>query len=59
AEADKDLKKVNWFAVAGVVAGAVVGNFVTWGIAAINAMVVSVIIYLIGHFIQKKSRAAA
>lgn len=58
-EADKDLKKVNWFALAGVVAGALVGNFVTWGIAAINAMVVAVVIYAIGHFVQKNNRAAA
>lgn len=38
-------RNVNWGAIAGVVAGALVGNFVTWGIAAINAMVVAGIIY--------------
>lgn len=38
-------RNVNWGAIAGVVAGALVGNFVAWGIAAINAMVVAGIIY--------------
>lgn len=38
-------RKVNWGAVAGLVAGALVGNFVNWGIAAINAMVVAGVIY--------------
>ena len=41
-------RKVNWAAIAGVVAGALVGNFVKWGIAAINAMVVASIIYYLG-----------
>lgn len=58
-EADKDLKKVNWFAVAGVIAGALVGNLVTWGIASINAMVVAVIIYIIGMVVMKNSKIAA
>ena len=40
-------RKVNWGAIAGVVAGALVGNFVTWGIAAINAMIVAGVIYYV------------
>ena len=40
------LTSVNWGAVAGVVAGALVGNFVHWGIASVNAMVVATICYL-------------
>ncbi|HZK29180.1 MAG TPA: cytosine permease [Clostridia bacterium] len=42
------LRKVNWFALAGVVAGALVGNFVPWGISAINAMIAACIVYFVG-----------
>ena len=45
---------VNWFAVIGVVAGAVVANLLNWGIASINGMVVATVIYLIGKKVQKK-----
>ncbi len=45
---EKKLRPVNWFAIAGVVAGGLVGNFVHWGISAINTMVVASIIYLVG-----------
>lgn len=46
-------RNINWGAIAGLVAGALVGNLtngtlipgVTWGIAAVNAMVVAGIIY--------------
>jgi cytosine permease len=48
AEGSVDARKVNWAAIAGVVAGALVGNFVKWGIAAINAMVVASLIYYLG-----------
>lgn len=47
-------KKVNWFAVAGVIAGAVVANLVHWGIASINGMAVAAVFYLIGYFVNKK-----
>ncbi len=40
-------RTVNWGAILGVVAGALVGNFVGAGIAAINAMVVASVCYLI------------
>ena len=44
---------VNWFAVAGVVLGAVVANVVTWGIASINGMVVAALCYVIGELVSK------
>lgn len=44
---------VNWFAVAGVILGAVVANVLSWGIASINGMVVAVICYVIGEFVTK------
>ena len=43
------LRKVNWWAVAGVVAGAVVANLVKWGFPAINGMAVAAIFYLAGR----------
>ena len=46
-------KKVNWWAVAGVVIGAVVANLVKWGFPAINGMVVAAICFLIGQKVQK------
>lgn len=38
--------KVHWGAIVGVVAGALVGNFVTIGITSINAMIAACICYL-------------
>lgn len=57
-EGDK-LITVNWGAIAGVVAGALVGNFVTWGITSINAMVVACLIYVLGDKLvyNKKTEA--
>ena len=40
---------VNWYAVAGVILGAVVANVVPWGIASINGMIVAAVCDLIGH----------
>ena len=40
---------VNWFNVLGIVAAAVVANFLNWGIAAVNAMVVAAIFFFIGE----------
>jgi cytosine permease len=48
-------KKVNWWAVAGVVLGAVVANLVKWGFPAINGMVVAAICFLIGQKVQKQA----
>lgn len=46
--------QVNWFAVMGVVLGAVVANVVHWGIASINGMVIASVCYLIGHFTSRR-----
>ena len=47
-------KQVNWFAVAGVVLGAVVANLVKWGFPAINGMAVAAICYFCGRLVCKK-----
>ncbi len=55
-------RPVNWLAIVGVVAGAVVGNLTggniipgfTFGIAAINNMVVAVACYLVGQRLYKR-----
>ena len=41
------LENVNLGAIVGVVAGALVGNFVHWGLASINAMIVAVACYVV------------
>ena len=46
---------VNWYAVIGVVIGAVVANILHWGVASLNGMAVVTVCYLIGHFTQKKA----
>ena len=48
------MQTVDWFAVAGVVLGAVVANVVKWGIASINGMVVAAVCYCIGQFLRRK-----
>ena len=50
------LKTVDWFAVGGVILGALVANLLKWGIASINGMVVAVVCYLIGYFVKKNQR---
>ncbi|MBP5172022.1 MAG: cytosine permease [Bacteroidales bacterium] len=45
--------QVNWWAVAGVVLGAVVANLVKWGIPSINGMVTAAILFVIGEKIRK------
>lgn len=47
-------KNVNWFAIAGVVIGAVVANLVKWGIPSINGMAVAAVVFLIGEAVQRK-----
>lgn len=49
-----NLREVNWFAVAGVVLGAVTANLLHWGIASINGMVVAVVCYMIGQGVERK-----
>ena len=53
-EDSKAEKTVDWFAVIGVICGAVVANLLKWGIASINGMVVASIIYIIGQKVGKK-----
>ena len=50
-------KVVNWWAVAGVVLGAVVANLVKWGFPAINGMAVAAVCYLVGKLITGKRNA--
>lgn len=46
--AGSDVKTaVNWGAIAGVAAGALVGNLVSWGIVSLNAMAAACLVYLI------------
>lgn len=49
-----EITTVNWFAVAGVVAGAIVANLLKWGVASINGMAVAALVFLIGECISKK-----
>ena len=42
-------KTADWFAIAGVVLGAVVANLVHWGFPAINGMAVAAACYLVGR----------
>lgn len=44
---------VNWWAVAGVVAGAVVANLLHWGFPAINGMVVAALLYVVGRALNR------
>ena len=46
-------KKVDWWAICGVIAGAVVANLVKWGFPSINGMAVAAVIFLIGQKVQK------
>ena len=46
-------KKVDCFAIAGVILGAVVANLVKWGFPAINGMAVAAVGFLIGQKINK------
>lgn len=48
--------KVNIGSVLGVIAGALVGNLVHWGIASINAMVTACVVYLIFRAVAKAKK---
>ena len=54
-KATETTQQVNWFAVIGVVLGAVAANLIHWGIASINGMVIAAVCYLVGHFVGKKA----
>ncbi|MBP5721200.1 MAG: cytosine permease [Bacteroidales bacterium] len=47
-------KAVDWSAVLGVVAGAVVANLVHWGFASINGMIIAALCWGIGRLIKKQ-----
>ena len=47
-------KTVDWAAVVGVVAGAVVANLVHWGFASLNGMAVAALCWGAGQLVQKK-----
>ncbi len=53
-DANAPVKTVNWFAVAGVVLGAVVANLLKWGIPSINGMVIAAAVYLLGRLVCRK-----
>ena len=53
-EKNVPLQTANWFNLAGVVAGAVAANLIHAGIAAVNAMVVAAVFYLIGFAATKQ-----
>lgn len=48
--------KVNIGSVLGVIAGALVGNLVHWGIASMNAMVIACVVYLIFRAVAKTKK---
>lgn len=50
----EDTLEVNWFAIAGVILGAVVANVVPVEIASINGMAVAVVCYLVGFAAGRK-----
>lgn len=49
-------KQVNWFAIAGVVIGAIAANLVHIGIASINGMAAAGVCYLIGEAVERKKK---
>ena len=49
-------RSVNWAAVLGVVAGAVVANLVMWGIPSINGMAVAAVCFLLGELYYGKKK---
>ncbi len=48
----RNTKDVDWFAVAGVVLGAIVANLLNWGVASINGMVVAAVCYCVGQSVK-------
>lgn len=51
----KEIKTVNWFAIAGVVAGAVVANLTkNFFVPSINGMAVAAVIFIAGELIQRR-----
>ena len=48
------LETIDWFAVAGVILGAIVANLLHWGIASINGMAVAAVCYCVGQAVNKR-----
>ena len=53
-DTSKVMKNVDWFAVLGVVFGAIAANLISWGIPSITGMTVATAIYLVGRVFSKK-----
>lgn len=51
---ERNVRVVDWFAVAGVVIGAVVANLLPWGIASINGMAVAALCYYVGQAVNRQ-----
>lgn len=51
---DESTMVVDWFAVFGVILGAIVANLAPFGMASVNGMVVAALCYVVGQFVQKK-----
>ena len=49
-----ELKNVDWWAVIGVVLGAVVANVLNWGVASINGMAVAAVCYVAGQLLARR-----
>lgn len=54
---DEITKNFNWFAVVGVVLGAIVSNMIPFGMKSINSMVVACVCYILGEFIVRRKNA--
>ena len=48
-----EIKTVNWFAISGVIAGAVAANLLHWGIPSINGMFVASVVFLSGELMNR------
>lgn len=53
-DTSKVMKNVDWFAVLGVLFGAIAANIISWGIPSITGMTVATVIYLVGRVFSKK-----
>ncbi len=54
AESSTVTENFNWFSIAGIVLGTLGAIFFTFGISAINSMVIAAVCYLIGNIIRSK-----
>ena len=47
-------KKVNWIAIIAFLAGSIVANVITVGVIALNAIITTILVYVIGTKITNK-----